>query len=162
MEAMGGTTHQSQCPCTPPSRMPLTGSPPVPASKSTTSTPPSPPTSPTSPLRVAPSTRSSSADVASPCSAAATSLMSKAYSVLTPRRRAAMNRFRQRYMYYYYCYDSIRYPVPPPECVIDLAKRARYHDTGRLKFGSSHRRRPRRTAAAPSYYVNADIGADNM
>ncbi|KAK4746490.1 hypothetical protein SAY87_012802 [Trapa incisa] len=106
--------------------------------------------------------RSSSADVAPACSAVATSLASKAYSVLTPTRRAAMNRFRQRYMYYYYCYDSIRYPVPPPECVIDTAERARYHDTGRLKFGSSHRRRPRKTTAAPSYYVNADIGADTM
>ncbi|KAK4786590.1 hypothetical protein SAY86_010423 [Trapa natans] len=104
--------------------------------------------------------RSSTADLASACSAAATSLQSKAYSAVTARGRAAMRRFRQRYMYYYYCYDSIRYPVPPVECAIDPFERSRYHDTGRLKFGSTHRRRPRRSTAAPAYYESADNGAD--
>ncbi|KAJ4842579.1 putative xyloglucan endotransglucosylase/hydrolase protein 30 [Turnera subulata] len=71
------------------------------------------------------------------------------YSVITRKQRLAMRRFRQRFMYYSYCYDSLRYPVPPPECVIDPAEKERFRDTGRLKFGGSKpkaakRRRSRR------------------
>lgn len=71
-------------------------------------------------------------------------LATQDYSVITPQRRAAMRRFRQRYMYYSYCYDSLRYPVPPPECVTIAAERARFKDTGRLKFGGSHKRQSKR------------------
>ncbi|PKI45379.1 probable xyloglucan endotransglucosylase/hydrolase protein 30 [Punica granatum] len=68
----------------------------------------------------------------------------KDYVTITPRRRAAMRRFRQRYMYYSYCYDALRYPVPPPECVISPVEKERFKDTGRLKFGGSHKRQKRR------------------
>ncbi|XP_022772261.1 probable xyloglucan endotransglucosylase/hydrolase protein 30 [Durio zibethinus] len=69
------------------------------------------------------------------------------YAVITPARRAAMRKFRQRYMYYSYCYDALRYPVTPPECVIDPIERQRFQDTGRLNFGGSHRKQTRITRA---------------
>ncbi|PRQ18977.1 putative xyloglucan:xyloglucosyl transferase [Rosa chinensis] len=71
-------------------------------------------------------------------------LTSQDYSTISHARRAAMRRFRQRYMYYSYCYDSLRYPVPMPECEIIPAEKARFKDTGRLKFGGSHKKQPKR------------------
>ncbi|KAK4476486.1 hypothetical protein RD792_015640 [Penstemon davidsonii] len=59
----------------------------------------------------------------------------------TPRQKMAMKRFRSKYMYYSYCYDTLRYPVPPPECVIDPALRQRFKDTGRPKFDHKHQHR---------------------
>lgn len=50
----------------------------------------------------------------------------------------------RRYMYYSYCYDTLRYPVPPPECVISTTEKERFKDTGRLRFGGSHKRQRRR------------------
>ncbi|CAI9769398.1 unnamed protein product [Fraxinus pennsylvanica] len=67
-------------------------------------------------------------------------LASDDYASITPKQRNAMKRFRGKYMYYSYCYDTIRYPVPPPECVVDLAMRQRFKDTGRLKFDEKHHR----------------------
>uniref|UniRef100_A0A2P2NLT2 Xyloglucan endo-transglycosylase C-terminal domain-containing protein n=1 Tax=Rhizophora mucronata TaxID=61149 RepID=A0A2P2NLT2_RHIMU len=56
-----------------------------------------------------------------------------------------MRKFRSRYMYYSYCYDTVRYPVPLPECVIDPYEKERFKDTGRLKFGGSHQSNKRRS-----------------
>ncbi|KAK1369012.1 Xyloglucan endotransglucosylase/hydrolase [Heracleum sosnowskyi] len=61
------------------------------------------------------------------------------FADVTPEQRMAMNKFRQRYMYYSYCYDTLRYPVALPECVIDPLLREQLKDTGRLKFGGKHR-----------------------
>ncbi|KAI4314529.1 hypothetical protein L6164_027428 [Bauhinia variegata] len=74
------------------------------------------------------------------CSEKLDKLEAQDYATVTPRRRLAMRRFRQRFMYYSYCYDTLRYPISPPECVIDPAERMRFKDTGRLRFGGSHRR----------------------
>ncbi|XP_028754645.1 probable xyloglucan endotransglucosylase/hydrolase protein 30 [Neltuma alba] len=71
-------------------------------------------------------------------------LLAQDYATITPMRRLAMRRFRQRYMYYSYCYDTLRYPVPLPECVIDPTEKQRFKESGRLKFGGSHRRHSRR------------------
>lgn len=70
-------------------------------------------------------------------------LEARDYATITPARRRAMRRFRERYMYYSYCYDTLRYPVPPPECVIIPSEKQRFKETGRLRFGGSHR--PRRS-----------------
>ncbi|GMJ12530.1 xyloglucan endotransglucosylase/hydrolase 30, xyloglucan endotransglycosylase 4 [Hibiscus trionum] len=70
-------------------------------------------------------------------------LESRDYAVITPKSRSAMRRFRQRYMYYSYCYDTVRYPVTPPECVIDPTEKLRFQDSGRLRFGGSHRKQMR-------------------
>ncbi|KAG6606277.1 putative xyloglucan endotransglucosylase/hydrolase protein 30, partial [Cucurbita argyrosperma subsp. sororia] len=72
------------------------------------------------------------------------------YVTVTPERRAAMRNFRQHFMYYSYCYDILRYPIPPPECVIIPSEQRRFKDTGRLKFGGSHRRRSKRRGRNPS------------
>ncbi|XP_071706042.1 probable xyloglucan endotransglucosylase/hydrolase protein 30 [Rutidosis leptorrhynchoides] len=62
------------------------------------------------------------------------------YNNITPKQRGAMKRFREKYMYYSYCYDTLRYPVPPPECVIDQSIRQRFKETGRPKFLRRHHR----------------------
>ena len=78
------------------------------------------------------------------------------YAVITPERRSAMRKFRQRYMYYSYCYDTLRYSVPPPECVIIPSEKRRFKETGRLKFGGSHRRQSRRRSRAPVTTISDD------
>ncbi|CAK9144838.1 unnamed protein product [Ilex paraguariensis] len=60
------------------------------------------------------------------------------FTDITPKQRMAMKKFRLRNMYYSYCYDGLRYPTPPPECVIDPVEKQRFKDTGRVKFGEKH------------------------
>ncbi|KAJ8754286.1 hypothetical protein K2173_002737 [Erythroxylum novogranatense] len=79
------------------------------------------------------------------CSEIDTRLATADYAVITRKQRLAMRRFRQRFMYYSYCYDTLRYPVAPPECVIDPYEKERFKDTGRLKFGGSHQGNKRRS-----------------
>ncbi|OMO77375.1 Concanavalin A-like lectin/glucanases superfamily [Corchorus capsularis] len=74
------------------------------------------------------------------CSDDAAWLDGRDYAVITPTRRAAMRKFRQHYMYYAYCYDKLRYPVTPPECVIDPIEQERFQESGRLRYGGSHRK----------------------
>ncbi|MCL7037155.1 hypothetical protein MKW94_010034 [Papaver nudicaule] len=80
------------------------------------------------------------------CSEKEADLESANYAVITPESRTAMSNFRQKYMYYSYCYDTLRYSVPPPECVIVPEEKRRFKDTGRLKFsgGHTHHRRSKR------------------
>ncbi|CAN4076309.1 unnamed protein product [Withania somnifera] len=92
-------------------------------------------------------------------------LLAKNYSNITPQRRKSMKFFRERYMYYSYCYDNIRYPVPPPECVIVQSERDLFRDTGRLrqkmKFGGSHshrKQRPGRSSRQRSKVANGGGG----
>ncbi|GAB4834786.1 Probable xyloglucan endotransglucosylase/hydrolase protein 30 [Ancistrocladus abbreviatus] len=66
------------------------------------------------------------------------------YSEIRQDGRQAMKWFRERYMYYSYCYDTLRYPVPPPECVVIPSEQVRFKDSGRLKFEAIPRRQPRR------------------
>ncbi|EEF43523.1 probable xyloglucan endotransglucosylase/hydrolase protein 30 [Ricinus communis] len=80
-------------------------------------------------------------------------LLAADYATITRKQRQAMRRFRQRFMYYSYCYDTLRYPLPPPECVIDPAEKQRYKDTGRLKFGGSHQSRKRRSRRRSQVHV---------
>lgn len=68
-------------------------------------------------------------------------LESASFANISPKQRAAMKKYRQKYMYYSYCYDSFRYAVPPPECVIDPLEKQLFKETGRLKFDGKHRRR---------------------
>ncbi|KAK0603505.1 hypothetical protein LWI29_005643 [Acer saccharum] len=83
-------------------------------------------------------------------------IANKDYSAVTPSRRAAMRKFRQRFMYYSYCYDTIRYPVPPPECVIVHDEQRRFKETGRLKFGGSHKGQKRHSRRRSSTPVSED------
>ncbi|KAH0645656.1 hypothetical protein KY285_033700 [Solanum tuberosum] len=76
------------------------------------------------------------------CTDRSAKLLAQDYSNITTERRKSMKFFRERYMYYSYCYDNLRYPVPPPECVIVQSERDLFRDSGRLrqkmKFGGSH------------------------
>lgn len=63
------------------------------------------------------------------------------FATITPRQKLAMKKFRSKYMYYSYCYDTVRYSVPPPECVIDPMVRQLFKETGRPKFDEKHRNR---------------------
>ncbi|KAL3497908.1 hypothetical protein ACH5RR_040640 [Cinchona calisaya] len=74
-------------------------------------------------------------------------LISQEYATIKPEGRNAMKWFREKYMYYSYCYDNLRYNVPPPECVIVPTEKERFRNTGRLRekmrFGGSNRRHRR-------------------
>lgn len=83
-------------------------------------------------------------------------LESQDYSAINSHQRAAMRRFRQRFMYYSYCYDTVRYPEPPPECVIVPAEKGRFRDTGRLKFGGTEARERRRNRRQQRPEIESD------
>ncbi|KAL3500016.1 hypothetical protein ACH5RR_039109 [Cinchona calisaya] len=74
-------------------------------------------------------------------------LIAQEYATITPEGRKAMKWFHERYVYYSYCYDNLRYNVPLPECVIVPSERERFRDTGRLRekmrFGGSNKRHRR-------------------
>ncbi|TKY70065.1 xyloglucan endotransglucosylase/hydrolase protein 30 [Spatholobus suberectus] len=92
------------------------------------------------------------------CSGQHADLEAQDYAAVTPLRRLAMRRFRQRYMYYSYCYDTLRYPMPPPECVIVPSEKQRFKETGRLRFGGSHRRQSRRRGRTTTPVDDTDQG----
>ncbi|EPS64838.1 xyloglucan endotransglucosylase/hydrolase 14, partial [Genlisea aurea] len=81
------------------------------------------------------------------CTDSTSSLMAEDFAAVSPQGRRWMKRFREKYMYYSYCYDVVRYPVRPPECVISESEREMFKNTGRLrdkmKFGGPHHRRSR-------------------
>ncbi|KAL0346452.1 UNVERIFIED_CONTAM: putative xyloglucan endotransglucosylase/hydrolase protein 30 [Sesamum calycinum] len=79
--------------------------------------------------------------VAAGCSDRDDELASAEFARITPKQRLAMKKFRGKYIYYSYCYDRLRYQVPPPECVIDPMEMQQFKNTGRLKFDEKHHRR---------------------
>lgn len=79
--------------------------------------------------------------VATGCADGDDQLATADFANITPNQKIAMKNFREKYMQYSYCYDTLRYPTPPPECVVDAAEKRLFKETGRLKFGERHRRR---------------------
>ncbi|KAG9139991.1 hypothetical protein Leryth_010526 [Lithospermum erythrorhizon] len=71
-------------------------------------------------------------------------LLQQPYSTLTPDGRRAMKNFRENYMYYSYCYDNGRYPVTPPECVIEPSQKELFKENGRLRGKMASQRKRRR------------------
>ncbi|GFP84401.1 probable xyloglucan endotransglucosylase/hydrolase protein 30 [Phtheirospermum japonicum] len=71
--------------------------------------------------------------LSSNCTDSIAQLIAKDFATITPEGRESMRLFREKYMYYSYCYDSLRYPVPPPECVIVPSERDMFKESGRLK-----------------------------
>lgn len=100
----------------------------------------------------------------SDCSIEKSELENKEYSNITPSGQRAMKWFREKYMYYSYCYDTVRYPVPPPECVIVPSEKERFKETGRLRFGSIPKRQRRRRGRARKQinnkYVSNELEAN--
>ncbi|CAA6669622.1 unnamed protein product [Spirodela intermedia] len=72
-------------------------------------------------------------------------LLAGDFAAVTPERRAAMKNFREKFMTYSFCYDSLRYPATFPDCDIVPSEQERFKESGHLKFGGAGRRRHRRT-----------------
>lgn len=82
------------------------------------------------------------------CTAANSDLMNTGLTVITPDKRKAMRAFREKFMTYSVCYDTLRYPEKLPECEIVEAEKRRFKESGHLKF--SHHRRHRSSRARRS------------
>ncbi|OAY70631.1 putative xyloglucan endotransglucosylase/hydrolase protein 30, partial [Ananas comosus] len=93
------------------------------------------------------------------CTASDAELAATGLAVMTPERRRAMRQFRERYMTYSFCYDTLRYPETFSDCDIVESEKSRFKETGHLRFsgsgsgsssGGRHRRRyGRRRARVP-------------
>uniref|UniRef100_A0A0A9E3U5 Xyloglucan endotransglucosylase/hydrolase n=1 Tax=Arundo donax TaxID=35708 RepID=A0A0A9E3U5_ARUDO len=77
--------------------------------------------------------RLASADARDSCAGAEFELMTAEYAIMTPRKRMAMRRWRQRQMLYTVCYDTNRYPSPFPECDVNVAERQKFWEWGESK-----------------------------
>jgi xyloglucan:xyloglucosyl transferase len=99
--------------------------------------------------------------LAATCSQKDDQLESSNYARVTPKQRRAMKKFRQSHMYYSYCYDTIRYSTPLPECVIDPVERRHFKDTGRSNFiERHHHRHSKRRSHVPSMRNYGDQDED--
>lgn len=65
-------------------------------------------------------------------------------SSVTPAQRIKMESFRKKHMTYSYCYDKIRYKVPPSECVINSQEAERLRKFDPVTFGSGRRHHGKR------------------
>ncbi|KAL8157657.1 putative xyloglucan endotransglucosylase/hydrolase protein 28 [Apium graveolens] len=63
---------------------------------------------------------------------------------VTNESRTKMQNFRKKHMQYSYCYDKMRYKVPPSECVIDPREAERLRGFDPVRFGGSHSRHGKR------------------
>lgn len=68
----------------------------------------------------------------------------KVPSGVTPVQITKMRNFRLRHMTYSYCYDTVRYKVPPPECVISHQEAERLRKFDPITFGNGRRHRGKR------------------
>ncbi|WOK99040.1 putative xyloglucan endotransglucosylase/hydrolase protein 30 [Canna indica] len=81
-------------------------------------------------------------DAADRCAEAVEDLMSADYARLTPMKRAAMRRFRERYMIYSFCYDQHRYGnVTFPDCDYVSPEHTRFGEWGDNQFPPEEIRR---------------------
>lgn len=63
---------------------------------------------------------------------------------ISPVQRTKMGNFRLKHMTYSYCYDTVRYKVPPPECVIKPQEAERLRKFDPITFGNGRRHRGKR------------------
>ncbi|URE36339.1 xyloglucan endotransglucosylase hydrolase protein 30 [Musa troglodytarum] len=87
-------------------------------------------------------------DSARRCVEANEDLLAADFARMTPLKRAAMRRFRERYMTYSFCYDTNRYPVTFPDCDIIPSEQSRFFESGETKYPRD-RRRARRQSRRP-------------
>ncbi|RWV85597.1 hypothetical protein GW17_00052602 [Ensete ventricosum] len=87
-------------------------------------------------------------DSARRCAEANEALLTADFAVMTPKKRAAMRRFRERYMTYSFCYDTNRYPVTFPDCDVIPSEQSRFFEWGETKY-PRERRRSRRQIRKP-------------
>ncbi|KAG8076643.1 hypothetical protein GUJ93_ZPchr0006g40766 [Zizania palustris] len=77
------------------------------------------------------------------CTAVEDALLASDLAVMTLEKQQAMRRFREHNMVYSYCYDTLRYPVPFPECSVVDSERRRFKGNGHLRLALRRRHRPR-------------------
>ncbi|KAL2343540.1 hypothetical protein Fmac_004825 [Flemingia macrophylla] len=65
-------------------------------------------------------------------------------SGVTPAQRMKMESFRKKHMTYSYCYDKVRYKVPPSECVINSQEDERLRKFDPVTFGNGRRHHGKR------------------
>lgn len=65
-------------------------------------------------------------------------------SGVTPAQRIKMENIRKKHMTYSYCYDTVRYKVPPPECVINPQEAERLRKFDPVTFGNGRRHHGKR------------------
>ncbi|KAI9074962.1 hypothetical protein K1719_043012 [Acacia pycnantha] len=65
-------------------------------------------------------------------------------SGITPAQRIKMENIRRKHLTYSYCYDRVRYKVPPPECVINPQEAERLRKFDPVTFGSGRRHHGKR------------------
>ncbi|CAL9753193.1 unnamed protein product [Musa acuminata subsp. burmannicoides] len=87
-------------------------------------------------------------DSARRCAEANEDLLTADFAVMTPKKRAAMRRFRERYMTYAFCYDTNRYPLTFPDCDVIPSEQSRFFEWGETKY-PRERRRSRRQIRKP-------------
>ncbi|XP_015868033.1 probable xyloglucan endotransglucosylase/hydrolase protein 28 [Ziziphus jujuba] len=58
---------------------------------------------------------------------------------ITSTQRTKMESFRMKHMTYSYCYDQVRYKVPPPECVVNPQEAKRLRVRNPVIFGKERR-----------------------
>ncbi|KAJ4776831.1 Xyloglucan endotransglucosylase/hydrolase [Rhynchospora pubera] len=90
------------------------------------------------------------------CTAANLDLMATGLSVMTPKKRKAMQTFRENFMSYSACYDTLRYPEKLPECEIVEAEKRLFKENGHLKFRRHRRQRSSRARIRTA--VNRSLG----
>ncbi|XP_072962660.1 probable xyloglucan endotransglucosylase/hydrolase protein 30 [Typha angustifolia] len=79
------------------------------------------------------------------CAESEVDLMTSDYAAMTSRKRAAMRRFRERYLAYTVCYDAVRYATTFPECDNTPLEQQRFWEWGESKYVTSRRRIKRRS-----------------
>ncbi|XP_054810453.1 probable xyloglucan endotransglucosylase/hydrolase protein 28 [Prosopis cineraria] len=65
-------------------------------------------------------------------------------SGITPVQRIKMENIRKKHMTYSYCYDTVRYKVPPLECVINPQEAQRLRKFDPVTFGNGRRHHGKR------------------
>ncbi|KAM0935678.1 putative xyloglucan:xyloglucosyl transferase [Dioscorea sansibarensis] len=78
------------------------------------------------------------------CDDAMAELISSGSDTITPEKRQAMLQFRQKYMTYSVCYDTMRYPGGLPDCDIVSSEKMKFKDNGHLRIANTRRRNRRR------------------
>ncbi|KAJ6689503.1 hypothetical protein OIU85_005869 [Salix viminalis] len=74
---------------------------------------------------------------------------------VTPARRTKMESFRAKFMTYSYCYDQVRYKVPPSECVINPKEADRLKSYDPVTFGGGRRHHGKRHHRSRAGHVEA-------
>ncbi|OAY81925.1 putative xyloglucan endotransglucosylase/hydrolase protein 30 [Ananas comosus] len=84
------------------------------------------------------------------CAESEVEILTADYAAMDPKKRAAMRRFREHYMTYTICYDTVRYSSTFPECDNSPSEKERFWDWGESKYVTPRRRSKRRSSRSSS------------